>query len=64
MLQGIRNNENNAFFYVEYFRFEVALLTKILERRSILMQSTGNEAIGDKLDFVDGENEAEIPEKI
>jgi hypothetical protein len=30
MLQGIRNNENNAFFYVEYFRFETALLHKIL----------------------------------
>jgi hypothetical protein len=26
MLQGIRNNENNALFYVEYFRFETCLL--------------------------------------
>jgi hypothetical protein len=36
MLQGIRNNENNALFYAEYFRFETAFLTKILERREIL----------------------------
>lgn len=36
MLQGIRNNEKNPMFYVEYFRFETALLAKIIERRDIL----------------------------
>ena len=64
MLQGIRNNENNAFFYVEYFRFETALLGKILERRSVLMKSSGNEQLGDGLDFVDEENQGEVPEQI
>ena len=51
-------------FYVEYFRFEVALLEKIIDRREVLMKSTGNEAIGDDLEFVDEEKEGKIPEKI
>ena len=37
MLQGLRNNDSRALFYVEYFRFEVAMLTKIKERKKILM---------------------------
>jgi len=44
-------------FYVEYFRFEVALLEKIIDRRDVLMKDTGNEAIGGDLDFVDEEKE-------
>lgn len=51
-------------FYVEYFRFEVALLEKIIDRRDVLMKNTGNEAIGGNLDFVDEEKEGSIPEKI
>jgi hypothetical protein len=29
MLQAIRNNENSALFYTEYFRFETKFLSKI-----------------------------------
>jgi hypothetical protein len=36
MLQGIRNNQSNPRFYVEYFRFEVAFFDKVQERISIL----------------------------
>ena len=43
MLQGIRNNETNAMFYVEYFRFETCLLSKIIERREILKGGDGNQ---------------------
>jgi hypothetical protein len=57
MLQGIRNNENNALFYVEYFRFETAFLQKILERREILK----GEAQGE-LKFMDDEQPDEKPD--
>jgi hypothetical protein len=49
MLQGIRNNEKNPMFYVEYFRFETALLAKIIERRDILKGG----AEGAKLNFIE-----------
>lgn len=51
-------------FYVEYFRFEVALLEKIIDRRDFLTKNTGNEALGDDLAFVDEEKDGKIPEKI
>lgn len=36
MLQGLRNNQANPRFYIEYFRFEVAFFDKVQERISIL----------------------------
>ena len=36
MLQAIRLNVKNAQFYVEYFKFELAFLTRITQRRNIL----------------------------
>ena len=55
MLQGIRNNEKNPMFYVEYFRFETALLAKIIERRDILKGG----AEGVNLNFMDDEKTEE-----
>lgn len=52
MLQGIRNNEMNPMFYVEYFRFETCLLQKIIERREIL-KGEGNQ----DLQFLDQQDE-------
>lgn len=36
MMQAVRNNEANPLFYAEFFRFEVALLKKMVDRRNIL----------------------------
>jgi hypothetical protein len=36
MLQAIRNNSDNAAFYVEYFRFEVRFFEKVKQRIQIL----------------------------
>ena len=48
MLQAIRNNPDNANFYVEYFRFEVRFFEKVKERILIL-----NGATDKKIDFID-----------
>lgn len=48
MLQAIRNNEDDAKFYVEYFRYELRFLEKVRQRSQILNGS--NEK---KLDFID-----------
>lgn len=50
LLQALRHNRDSTFLYVEYLRFEVALLQKVKERKKIL---TGQGE--DKLDFVDEE---------
>ena len=52
MLQGIRNNDMNPMFYVEYFRFETCLLAKIIQRREIL-KGEGNQ----DLQFLDQQDE-------
>lgn len=51
MLQAIRANEEKAHFYVAYIEFELAFLTKIMQRRNIL--TNGGEEKKDKLDFID-----------
>ena len=51
----MRNNEDRAIFYTEYFKFEIALLHKMIERRNIL----NGEAKKEQLDFVmDAEDQA------
>ena len=54
MLQGIRNNDMNPMFYVEYFRFETCLLGKIIERREILKGEANQD-----LKFLDQQDEEE-----
>lgn len=36
MLQGVRNNEDSPLFNAEYFRFEMNLLHKMIQRKKIL----------------------------
>ena len=55
MLQALRNNETNAFFYVEYFRFEAAMVQRIKQRRKILM--SGDKGSTGDLQFIDDEAE-------
>ena len=55
MLQAIRNNENSAHFYTEYFRFETKFLSKIKQRKNILMGKSD-----DTLEFIDGMAEAKL----
>ena len=58
LLQALRNNSKSAMLYVEYLRFEIALLHKVKDRRKIL---TGQAE--DKLDFVDGEGDSNMDEQ-
>lgn len=54
MLQGIRNNSESPLFYIEYFKFELAFMTKIKQRKEIL-QNRGAQDIT----FVDEQNDEE-----
>lgn len=47
MLQAIRNNSQNASFYIEYFRFEVKFFEKVKQRIMIL-----NGDQDKKIDFI------------
>ena len=52
MLQAIRNNPDNAQFYLEYFKYELKFYEKIKMRIQIL--NGDNEK---KLDFIEDEEE-------
>ncbi|CDW85134.1 u3 small nucleolar rna-associated protein 6 [Stylonychia lemnae] len=58
MLQAIRNNPDNANFYVEYFKYEIKFFEKIKQRIQIL--NSGGEQEEKKIDFImDEEDEVQ-----
>lgn len=60
MLQALRTNETNAVFHLEYLKFELKFLEKIMMRREVL---GGGKPVSEKLDFVD-DCEDEEPEPV
>ena len=51
MMQAVRNNEDRPLYYVEYLRFEINYLKKVVDRANIFNQVDKNAEI----DFVDEE---------
>ena len=54
ILQALRSNENTPAFYLEYLKFELRFLEKVMERRSIL---SGGPGAKQEFDFIDEEDE-------
>ena len=50
MMQGLRMNENDVKFHIEYLRFELKYFEKIMMRREVLKDNR-------KVDFVNDVNE-------
>lgn len=50
-MQAVRNNEDRPLYYVEYLRFEICYLKKVVDRAKIFNQTDKNADI----DFVDEE---------
>ena len=55
MLQALKVNDQKPRFYVEYLRFEVVFLDKLIQRRKVLNGIDGK-AKNSELDFVDEED--------
>lgn len=55
MLQALKVNDTKPRFYVEYLRFEVVFLDKLMQRRKVLNGIDGKPK-KDQLDFVDEED--------
>ena len=55
MLQALKVNDQKPRFYVEYLRFEVVFLNKLMQRRKVLNGIDGK-AKKSELDFVDEED--------
>lgn len=49
-MQGLRMNENDVKFHIEYLRFELKYFEKIMMRREVLKDNS-------KVDFVNDVNE-------
>ena len=61
LLQSLRNNDNSQLLHIEYFKYELAVLEKLKQRKLVLEGAADK----DQLEFVDeqvGEKDAEAQE--
>lgn len=59
LLQSLRNNDNSELLHVEYFKYELAVLTKIKERRLVL-EGKGDQ---ENLQFVEENQDQQMSEQ-